>query len=60
MFFDLPYWKDNKCRYNLDIMDIEKNICDSVIETLLDIPRKAKDHTNACLDLIDLGLKEHL
>jgi len=52
IFFDLPYWKDNKCRHNLDVMHIEKNICDSVIVTLLDIPRKTEDHTNARLDLI--------
>lgn len=41
-------------------MHIEKNICDNVIGTLLDIPGKTKDHTKARLDLIDLAIKEHL
>ena len=31
-----------------------------MIGTLLDIPRKTKDHTKARLDLIDLTIKEHL
>ena len=41
-------------------MHIEKNICDNVIGMLLDIPGKSKDHTKARLDLVDLGIKEHL
>ncbi|XP_076937830.1 uncharacterized protein LOC143605699 [Bidens hawaiensis] len=44
IFFDLPYWQFNKCRHNLDVMHIEKNICDNVIGTLLDIGGKSKDH----------------
>ncbi|XP_025886273.1 uncharacterized protein [Solanum lycopersicum] len=38
--FELPYWATNKLRNNLDVMHIEKNICDSVLGTLLDIPGK--------------------
>lgn len=26
IFFELPYWKHNKLRHNLDMMHIEKNI----------------------------------
>ncbi|XP_021985970.1 uncharacterized protein LOC110882197 [Helianthus annuus] len=60
IFFDLPYWQDNKCRHNLDVMHIEKNICDNVIGTLLDISGKSKDHPNARFDILDLGIKERL
>ena len=44
----------------LDVMHIKKNIYDNEIGTLLDIPRKTKDHTKARLDLIDLAIKERL
>ena len=58
--FELPYWKDNRCRHNFDVMHIEKNVCDNIIGTLLDIPGKSKDHTKARLDLLELGVKEDL
>ncbi|XP_074266925.1 uncharacterized protein LOC141590217 [Silene latifolia] len=60
IFFYLPYWRHIKCRHNLDVMHIEKNVCDNVLGTLLDIPGKSKDHTNARFDLLELGIKEDL
>ncbi|XP_050887893.1 uncharacterized protein LOC127093034 [Lathyrus oleraceus] len=60
IFFELPYWKHNTLRHNLDVMHIEKNIFDSIIGTLLDIPGKTKDHKNACLDLKEMGIKKKL
>jgi hypothetical protein len=47
IFFKLPYWKCNKLRHNLDILHMEKNVCDNFIATLLDICKKTKDGTNA-------------
>lgn len=41
MFFDLPYWS------SLDVMHVEKNVCDSIIETLLNIEGKTKDGLNS-------------
>jgi len=41
-------------------MHIEKNIYGDVIGMLVDILGKSKDHTKAHLDLVDLGIKEHL
>ena len=35
IFFDLPYLKDLLVRHNLDVMHIEKNVCESLIGTLL-------------------------
>ncbi|RDY06303.1 hypothetical protein CR513_09720, partial [Mucuna pruriens] len=46
IFFNLPYWKDNLLRHNLDVMHIEKNICDNVLYTLLK-DDKSKDHLQA-------------
>lgn len=47
IFFKLLYWKDNLLRHNLDVMRIEKNICDNVIGTLLYLEEKMKDHLKA-------------
>ena len=60
IFFELSYWVENACPHNLDVMHIEKNICDNLIGTLLDISGKTKDHTKARFDLLDLGIKKEL
>lgn len=41
-------------------MHIEKNICESLVGTILDIHGKTKDTVNARLDLSDLRIKENL
>jgi len=51
LFYELPYWRHVLIRHNLDVMHIEKNICDNILGTLLDIPGKNKDSLNARLDL---------
>ena len=33
IFFDLEYWKYLHVRHNLDVMHIEKNVCESIIGT---------------------------
>lgn len=38
-------------RHNLDVMHIEKNVCDSILGTLLNIKGKTKDNLNSHLDL---------
>ncbi|KAL6533628.1 hypothetical protein OROHE_013461 [Orobanche hederae] len=40
IFFELPYWSKLKLRNNLDAMHIEKNVCDSVVGTILGIKFK--------------------
>ena len=34
---DLPYWSELLLAHNLDVMHIEKNICDNVVGTLLEL-----------------------
>jgi len=51
IFWDLPYWKNNLLRHNLDVMHIEKNVFENVIHTILDNKEKTKDNENARLDL---------
>jgi len=41
-------------------MHIEKNICDSILATLLKLEGKTKDTVNARLDLQDMGIRHHL
>ena len=60
IFFDLPYWKHNPLRHNLDVMHIEKNICDSILGTLLNISGKSKDHLAARFDLQEMGIRKSL
>ncbi|BBN69432.1 hypothetical protein Prudu_941S000100 [Prunus dulcis] len=60
IFFDLEYWKYLPVRHALDVMHIEKNVCDSIIGTLLEIPGKNKDEIAARLDLLNMGVKTDL
>ena len=60
IFFDLPYWRSLDVRHSIDVMHVEKNVCDSLISTLLHIPGKTKDGINARLDLVDMGIRERL
>ena len=57
-FFYLPYWKDLLVRHNLDVMHIEKNICESILGTLLDLEGKSKDIVKARLDMHHLGIRK--
>ncbi|XP_074325779.1 uncharacterized protein LOC141663841 isoform X3 [Apium graveolens] len=60
VLFDLPYWSKLLLRHNLDVMHIEKNVCDNIIGTLLDIEGKSKDNLKARKDLQDLNIREEL
>ncbi|CAL2230604.1 unnamed protein product [Prunus armeniaca] len=59
-FFDLEYWKYLHMRHVLDVMHIEKYVCDSIIGTLLKILGKNKDGIAARLDLLNMGVKTDL
>ena len=58
--WDLDYWDKLKLRHNIDVMHIEKNICENLIGTILNMEGKTKDTLNARLDLQDLNIKEEL
>ncbi|XP_031127604.1 uncharacterized protein LOC116029701 [Ipomoea triloba] len=60
IFFDLPYWKTLDVRHSIDVMHVEKNVCDSIVGTLLDIKGKTKDGLNARLDLIEMNIRATL
>ena len=62
IFFELPYWSTLKLRHNLDVMHIEKNICDSVLGTLMYDGGKGKnkDTSKARKDLEDMSICKDL
>jgi hypothetical protein len=51
IFLNLPYWKDLMVHRAIDFMYMEKNVCEALIDTLLDIPSKTKGTLKAQMDL---------
>ena len=45
-------------RHNLDVMHVEKNVCDSVVGTLLNTINKTKDIDKARLDLANMNIRK--
>lgn len=60
IFFDLPYWETNLLRHCLDVMHIEKNVCELLLATILNIKDKTKDDLNSRLDLKEWGIRRSL
>jgi len=60
IFFDLPYWSDLHVHHCLDVMHVEKNVCDNLIGTLLNIKGKKNDGLKSRQDLVDIGIREQL
>lgn len=60
IFFDLPYLESNLLRHNLDVMHIEKNVCDNVVYTLLNETGKSKDNLKSREDLKLMGIRKDL
>ncbi|XP_021737381.1 uncharacterized protein LOC110703896 isoform X2 [Chenopodium quinoa] len=58
-FFELEYWEHNLLRHNLDVMHIEKNVCDNILGTLLDM-EKSRDDAEARKALEKLNIKSNL
>ena len=51
IFWELPYWKTNLLRHNLDVMHIEKNVFENIFNTVMDVKGKTKDNIKARLDI---------
>jgi hypothetical protein len=47
-------------RHAIDAMLVEKNVCEALVSTLLDIPGKTKDTLKACMDLEEMKLRKYL
>jgi len=57
IFFELPYWSKLDVRYCIYVMHVEKNVCNNIVGTLLNIKGKTKDGINARKDLADMGVR---
>ncbi|XP_076945935.1 uncharacterized protein LOC143617181 [Bidens hawaiensis] len=57
IFFELEYWSSLQLKHNLDVMHIEKNVCDSLLGTLL-MNDKTRDMANARVDLKNLNIRK--
>jgi hypothetical protein len=44
IFWELPYWKYLDVRHSIDVMHVEKNVCESLLGTLLNTDGKTRDH----------------
>ena len=60
IFFDLPYWEHNLLRHNLDVMHIEKNMCDNFLGTFLEMDKKNRDDKQSREEIQKIGIKPHL
>ena len=54
VFWQLPYWEHLDVRHSIDVMHVEKNVCESILGTLLKIKGKTKDGYKARLDMQDI------
>jgi hypothetical protein len=60
IFWELPYWKDLDIHYSIDVMHVEKNVCESLLGTLLNTNGKTRDHGHARADLKKMGIQLEL
>nr|AAM74359.1 Putative transposable element [Oryza sativa Japonica Group] len=60
IFWRLPYWKDLDVRHCIDLMHVEKNVCESLVCLMWNIPGKTKDGLNVHLDLQDMNIRSEL
>ncbi|XP_026393683.1 uncharacterized protein LOC113288780 [Papaver somniferum] len=60
IFYELPYWKHLKIIHKIDVMHVEKNICDNIVGTMLGIDGKNKDTEKARLDFEDMNIRKEL
>ncbi|XP_028056483.1 uncharacterized protein LOC114260537 [Camellia sinensis] len=60
IMWELTYWKKLNLQHNLDVMHIEKNICENFYGMMLAIDGKNKDTYKARDDLQEMGIRQEL
>src|SRR4051812_11678172 len=60
VFWESPYWKFLRMPHSLDIMHITKNLCKSLVATIINMLDRTKDGPKARHDLIFMGIKKDL
>jgi hypothetical protein len=60
IFWELPYWKNIDVHHSIDVTHVEKNVCESLFETLLNTDGKTRDHGHARADLKKMEIRPEL
>ena len=60
IFYNLDYWKYLLVRNQLDVMHIEKNVCESIYGTLLNIMGNTNNGLKSRMDLVALEIRVEL
>jgi hypothetical protein len=47
IFWELPYWKDLDVCHSIDVMHVEKNVCEILLGALLNTDEKTRDRGHA-------------
>jgi hypothetical protein len=56
----LPYWNDIDVCHSIHVMHVEKNVWESLLETLLNTDKKTRDHGHARANLKKMGIRPEL
>ncbi|RYE04240.1 MAG: DUF4218 domain-containing protein, partial [Rickettsiaceae bacterium] len=60
IFYKLSYWSELELKHNMDVMHIEKNVCENLLGTMLSLEKKNYDTEKSRFDLMDLKIKSSL
>jgi hypothetical protein len=60
IFWKLPYWKNLDVCHSIDVMHVEKNMCESLLGTLFNTDEKTRDHGHARDDPKKMGIMSEL
>ena len=60
VFWDLRYWPILKTPHCLDVMHVTKNMCESLLGTLLNMPERTKDWPKVRNDLKFMKIRAEL
>jgi hypothetical protein len=60
IFWELLYLKDLNIHHSIDVMHVEKNVCESLLGTLLNTNRKTRNHGHGRADLKKMGIRSEL
>ena len=60
ILWELPYWKHLAVWHNIDLMHVKKNVCGSLLGTLMNGKWKTKDHAKGRSNLEELNIRPEL
>jgi hypothetical protein len=57
IFWELTHWKNLDVHHLIDVMHVEKNMCESLLRTLFNTDGKTRDHGHARADLKKMRIR---